>query len=757
MLRNVINLLISVLVLSFISFSIYAQDCTCTEFIYLNDVNGGGAIHKVRVNSDGTLTEIGSPWYPGSGVSELSSPHGLGTDLNGYLYIGASADPGGDIRKLDCEGNLFPTSDFVIPDIGPRNVTSIGNILYTNGQPDTNFEEMAIYAFDLCTGEEIGYVQLDTTGMTWTNDWGLHIDDDGTFYATNSLQNQNVPKAIYKFTPTDADFVNNTVFPPLVTSIGGDNVINVGEMELPDEHGIMGITTDADGNIYVVIGRFTANATNPARTKIMKYDPNGAFISETAWDDADDGNNPDGTGGGGWYQSVGIVYSETLDNIFVSSGSINDGCISQFDTDLNFIASYLPSADGGGKGIGILKECCPNPSTLVIDTLLCDLTYPTDLFLQDLINCDGIICEGQWTPDPANTGMVFNDCNNSVTISGDQACGTFTLFSDGSSALSQCGQFSITVNIETAITPTISVTGDQNFCPGDVPTDLVATSNGVNSTYQWQMSSTSCTGPWTDIAGATSTTYTPPNTLTSTTYYQVIASEAGGCATGSCDAISDCVTITVENCVNYAARLSKSVSPSTASIGSTVTYTIIVENEGDAVTGAVVSDPLATGLSYGGSYTATTGTYDGTNWTIGNMAAGQIDSIQITATVTADGVITNTATLSINEIEDNITNNTDEVCISVPISVCDSDTINIDIMAEAGYTNYQWYKDGVAIVGATAQIYTATEAGTYTYTVDGAGPSGDCMGELCCPVIIEVVSCCPPTQCLPISITINRQ
>ena len=66
---------------------------------------------------------------------------------------------------------------------------------------------------------------------------------------------------------------------------------------------------------------------------------------------------------------------------------------------------------------------------------------------------------------------------------------------------------------------------------------------------------------------------------------------------------------------------------------------------------------------------------------------------------------------------------------------------------------YQWYKDGVAIVGAMSDTYTATEVGTYTYTVDGAGPTGDCVGELCCPVVIEEDSCCPLPQCLPITIT----
>jgi len=69
--------------------------------------------------------------------------------------------------------------------------------------------------------------------------------------------------------------------------------------------------------------------------------------------------------------------------------------------------------------------------------------------------------------------------------------------------------------------------------------------------------------------------------------------------------------------------------------------------------------------------------------------------------------------------------------------------------------SYQWYKDGIAITGATMQSYLVTEPGSYTYTADGLPPIGDCAGELCCPVIIEEVSCCMPIKCVPIDLTIN--
>ena len=95
----------------------------------------------------------------------------------------------------------------------------------------------------------------------------------------------------------------------------------------------------------------------------------------------------------------------------------------------------------------------------------------------------------------------------------------------------------------------------------------------------------------------------------------------------------------------------------------------------------------------------------------------------------------------------------DNACISIPVECCDNEAINVDLTAPTGYTNYQWYLDGVLIAGETSEMYTATAIGSYIYTIDGVGPTGDCMGELCCPVIIEQVSCCPPVQCIQVGVT----
>ncbi len=712
------------------SIQIQGQNCDCTKYLYVNDQDSSG-VHKFSIDqSTGALTEIlgvtGGLWYEG-----INRPHGGSFDLNGFLYIGEkfrnaeiNEDPVNNqenLRMLTCDGTMLDTLFFGDFDDGEfNNFVSRGNILYVNGR---DFHD--VKAYDLCAGQLIGRLDYNLPGILESSDknqnWELFEGLDGNLYTHerdyDTLIIFQIPYDISLYTDPATTIVDRYLTTELVNT-GGE---------------YYGMEQDENGNWYVLKAADVDT--------IFVLDPTGAVINFIA--------DPDPTGTTGFDGGRGLEYCEESGKLYVASQ--NAMCVAVIDAATMTYESALSIPGGGGKDLFLSSECCPNPANLVIDTLLCDFATPSEkIFLQDLLKCDGVICGGTWTPDANNTGIDFSDCDKSIVLNSDQACGTFTLFSDGSNALSQCGQFSITLNIETIITPTVSVTGNQSFCPGDALTDLVATSNSGTATYQWQMSTDACTGPWTDIAGATADTYTPPTDLSATTYYQVIVMESGGCATGACEAVSECITVMLDQC--YDVALTKSVDQSPVNLGEPVTFTVVVENLGIAVTGATVNDVLPASLTYSGTYTATTGTYDGTNWSIGNMTAGQVDSIQITALVNEEGVITNEAIVSINEIESDLENNEDEACVSVPVQYCDTDTINLLLEAEPGLSNYQWYKDGVLIDGATASSYTATETGTYTYTLTGLAPSGNCAGELCCPIVIEQISCCPPIQCIPITV-----
>ncbi len=516
--------------------TLHPQDCSigcaCQDYIYLNDLQGD-AVHKFKVESDSTLTEIlnnDNPWYPGDSTSELLSPHGIGMDLNGFLYI--AEDQSGNIRKLSCDGTLLPTTTFEI-EAGGFNFGTIGNLLIVNDPAVINELEV----FDLCTGELKGDICFNITSA---QSWGLYVDPrTDTIYYTSPFNTSGVFKA------TLDDLNSGTCIDPFLSSTTG--MPNIGDNFLPNTSiNPYGITTDILGNIYIVMIPFYGNT---ARAQILKYSPSGILLAQSILDN--DGG--DGTVGK-FTAALGITYSEITNLLYTSNGILNaeEDCISVFDTDLNYVGTGFPNPPSGSgqlaKGIGIVTECCPINNNVTVDTTLCATSINDQLFLQELINCDGTICEGIWQEGADNSGMTYNSCNNSITINALNACGTFTLESDGTGSNTPCGAFKVTVNISVNVVTASVIAADQTICAGEDPAAFTITSpaTGGTLTYQWQSSTTNCTMDFSDILGATSTTYDPPAGLTDTTYYRAIVTSANaGCSTGLCADTSNCITVTV--------------------------------------------------------------------------------------------------------------------------------------------------------------------------------------------------------------------
>lgn len=190
-------------------------------------------------------------------------------------------------------------------------------------------------------------------------------------------------------------------------------------------------------------------------------------------------------------------------------------------------------------------------------------------------------------------------------------------------------------------------------------------------------------------------------------------------------------------------------SAGTEAVGNTgITYTVTVNNEGaTTVNGVEVTVNLPAGVSLtgstpgAGSYTPGTGV-----WDIGTIAS-TTSSVTLTLTVDATGEGVQAATANITAMTefDGDSDPTDDsvyeddygtACFTVPFEYCAGTTPNITATAPAGYSNYQWFKDGVAISGATAQTYNITEFGDFSYTTD-VGGTGGCAGGNCCDIVVN--------------------
>jgi len=510
-----------------------AVGCDCNEYVYVNEPSES-ATHKFRINpADSSLTEINpiGTWYPNGGTSELIRPHGLGSDLNGYLYIGETNGTNGingsSIRKLTCDGEIFPESEFNIPQ-RILNMGSIDNYLIAR----TVLDGLRIY--DACTqtdviGDRVCFERPG--GLTGSIGWGLYIDAQDFIYLASSQDNGY----LYKFTIQEAlnSQTAGQCILPLFEGTAANPLFSSGEA--------LGITSDENDNIYVVDAVFA----NPGR--IRKFNTSGTLMAETAIDNTE--------GDGGWFNVTGIIYSSDCQCLYTSNGTELDDCISKFDLDLNPLGAAVGPVGGNpsnnvdafqGKAIGLLKECCPTNNNITIDTTLCSASINDQLFLQELINCNGTICEGIWKEGNSNTGLSLDSCDNSVTINALNACGSFILESDGVGNSLQCGAFKITVNIEVENITAPVIVGNQTICENEDPAAFTTSTpaSGSNTiAYQWQTSTSSCTDGFSDIVGAISETY-DAGSISQTRYYRVISSVNGVCSSGMCIDTSNCVTLT---------------------------------------------------------------------------------------------------------------------------------------------------------------------------------------------------------------------
>ncbi|RXM44993.1 gliding motility-associated C-terminal domain-containing protein [Flavobacterium sp. YO64] len=100
--------------------------------------------------------------------------------------------------------------------------------------------------------------------------------------------------------------------------------------------------------------------------------------------------------------------------------------------------------------------------------------------------------------------------------------------------------------------------------------------------------------------------------------------------------------------------LTKTVNNTNPTVGSLVTFTIIVTNGGPQDnTGVEVTDLLPSGYTYN-NFTLSTGAYNPTTgvWTVGNLVNGKFETLQITARVNASGNYTNSTEITAADLPD---------------------------------------------------------------------------------------------------------
>lgn len=153
-------------------------------------------------------------------------------------------------------------------------------------------------------------------------------------------------------------------------------------------------------------------------------------------------------------------------------------------------------------------------------------------------------------------------------------------------------------------------------------------------------------------------------------------------------------------------HLTKIVDHDTANIGDNVEYTLYVINNGpNTSTGAVVNDSLPSGLTFVGA--SGDGTYSNSDgdWHLPDLLNGSGATLNITATVNAAGVITNTASITDHfQPDDNTADNTASATVTGGVPTTSMTVLkSVQIGTDSSETTNN--STGPTVVGGAALTY----------------------------------------------------
>ncbi len=288
------------------------------------------------------------------------------------------------------------------------------------------------------------------------------------------------------------------------------------------------------------------------------------------------------------------------------------------------------------------------------------------------------ICAGSSLLLTANTGsgLTYQWLNNGVIINGATQ-NTFTATANGSytvAVTSSCGTATsdATIVTTTSINASVSPSGTVNLCPGVV---TLTANSGTGLSYQWRKNGVI-------IAGETNATLSVVNSGN----YDVVVTNASGCTavSNSVNATGDTHIITANGSTAICAGSQVTLSTPFV-IGNSYQW----YRNGSAIFGAFGS---SVSVGSAGNY------YCRVTVLLGLGCTGNSNTIVVAV----------------------INNPTPTISANGSLNICSGSAVLLSTNNFPGVT-YQWERNGSAVNGATAQLYSTSLAGTYRVTQTANG------------------------------------
>jgi hypothetical protein len=234
---------------------------------------------------------------------------------------------------------------------------------------------------------------------------------------------------------------------------------------------------------------------------------------------------------------IRIYYSNSTSPYFSTSGS-NMQIISVTNNGVSYNVKGVATGDIDGDGdidIAAVIKTAANASAYIVlrndgsNTFVQSASYAISDSWQGWIemadlNGDGkseiIIPDGNVKIYYANNGVFSATVSTQLTSIGARRVSIKDMNNDGLLDIAALGSTNVVVYLQGSA-PTITTppsTTAQNLCLNATPTDLSISASNVTS-YQWSVAN-SANGTYTDISGATSSTFTPPTNVAGVFFYK---------------------------------------------------------------------------------------------------------------------------------------------------------------------------------------------------------------------------------------------
>lgn len=530
-----------------------------------------------------------------------------------------------------------------------------------------------------CTGANNGSITITPTGGT--TPYSYSWTKNGTAYST-SQNLSNLAPGNYLLTLTDANgcstspIITTQIKPLALTGFNQDVVANgtgaanASTTQPLDDHNYVffangynnGTTTGTNG--LPASGSFTSAQSASRTYQLASYTGNNSLVlttTPTTYGSANSGT-----------LSFTSPYQSPYATLYVV-GTTGNGTGT-----LNYTVNYADATTSTGS-ISFPDWFLAASTSSAVRALgsLDRVTWASPGAFDNSTNFN--LFEAPISIPGASQSKVINSVSFAWSASGTARVNVFAI----TGYTSTTSGIRVNDGASVSVTPSVSVTSSapsNTFCSGQSVTFTANPVNGGSSpSYQWKKNGS-------NIAGATSPTYTT-STLANSDQISVVLTSSLACVTSS-TGTSPAVTMTLGT---VPASVSIGSTGSSICSGTAVTFTATPTNGGSSPS----YQWLLNGSSIGG---ATSPTYSSSSLVNGDQVSVRMTSSIACATGSpATSSITTMTVTASGEPTVSIT--------SVPsVSFSSSSTF-----AGASPT-YQWYKNGVAIGGATSSTYSTSTA-----------------------------------------------